>query len=274
MEIFENKTIQTKEMLDFHLDIKKLREIPVEIDSWAYKQVGKKNDGSFKDNYQNLEVRECGESLVDISDFNLSNKDYYFQKFSGEKEILAKKLVTEKVFLRKSHAERLARADKYFRERGLYINIVSGWRHPEFQKIIKEEYAKKFGQEKADRLFASVDRRVPAPHSTGASFDAELRDLSSSKKIKMNVCFNNEVIHGLYWAEELLKEGKLDNISAEAVRNRRILYHGLCSKGVVFEKKEDLFVAHPGEYWHYGDGDTLSSFLKKKKFIKYGIVYP
>lgn len=250
------------------------RLFQIEIDDWAYGQVGKKNDGPFKDNYQSLEVRKCGESLVDISDFGLSNEDYYFKRFSKKQEILAKKLITEKIFLRKRHAERLAIADKYFRERGLFVHIVSGWRHPELQRIIKEEYARKFGREKSDRLFASVDRKVPSPHSTGASFYIELRDVSTNGKIEMDVSFDDEKIPSLYWAEELMREGKLDRSSIEAVKCRRILYHGLCSEGVIFHKKEDLFVGHPGEYWHYGDGDTLSSFLRREKFIKYGVIYP
>ena len=265
---------QAREMLGFHFDIKKLRDVPVKIDKWAYEQIGKKNDGPFKDNYQNLEVRECGESLVDTGGFGLSSEDYYFKRFSSEKELLAKKLITEEIFLRKSHVERLARADKYFRERRLFLHIVSGWRHPELQKIIKQEYAEKFGQEKADRLFASINRSVPAPHSTGASFDVEIRDISTGEKIDMNVCYEDEKISSLYWAEELFSDKKLDSCSMEAVKNRRILYHGLCSKDIIFGKEEDLFVAHPGEYWHYGDGETLSTYLRKEPFIRYGIVYP
>ncbi|MDR3559493.1 MAG: hypothetical protein P4L58_03775, partial [Candidatus Pacebacteria bacterium] len=232
-------------MPKFHFDIKKLRDIPVSIDNWAYGQVGERNDGPFKDNYQSLEVKDCGESLVDIDELGLSNENCYFQRFSDQREFLDKKLITEEVFLRKSHAGRLAKADKYFRRKGLFVHIVSGWRHPELQKIIKEEYAKKFGQEIADRTFASVDLKVPPPHSTGASFDVELRDISSDKKIEMNVYFGNERISSLYWAENLFKEGKLDNVSVDAMKNRRILYHGLCSVGVIFEKSEDLFVVHP-----------------------------
>lgn len=260
---------QAEEISCFHSDIKKLRNSSINIDRWAYKQVGKRNDGPFKRKFQSLEVRESGGSLIDVSELGLSNDNYYFKRFSNKNN-----LVSKKVFLRKSHAERLAIADKYFRERGLVLHIVSGWRHPELQRIIKEEYAEKFGQEKADRMFASVGGKVPPPHSTGASFDIELRDLATNKKINMDVYFNHENIPSLYWAEELLKEGKLDESSSEAVKNRRILYHGLCSTGVIFEKKEDVFVAHPGEYWHYGDGDTLSCFLRKEPFIRYGIIYP
>lgn len=261
-------------MSDFNFNITKLRNTPINIDRWAYEQVGKRNDGPFKNNYQNLAVRECGESLIDINIFGLSGEDYYFKKFSDKKSMLTKKMIAKKVFLRKSHAERLGRADKYFRENGLFLHIVSGWRHPELQKIIKEEYAKKFGQEKASRLFASIDRNVPAPHSTGASFDLELREVSTDKKIEMDVYFENEKIPSLYWAEELFAEGRLCSSNTEAVKNRRILYHALCSARVVFKKSNNLFVAHPGEYWHYGDGDTLSAYLKKEPFIKYGIVYP
>ena len=163
---------------------------------------------------------------------------------------------------------------KYFKKRGLFLHIVSGWRHPELQKIIKEDYAKKFGCEKADRVFASTDRKVPATHSTGGSFDIELRDLTRKEKIGMDVYYKNEKIPSLYWAEELFNEDKLDSINKEIVKRRRILYHGLCTEKVIFEKNEDTFTAHPGEYWHYGDGDTLSAYLKKESFIRYGIIYP
>jgi D-alanyl-D-alanine dipeptidase len=257
----------------FQLDIEKLRDIPININEWSYKKVGRRNEGSFKKEYQNLEVIECGEKLVDIGKLGLLSEDYYSKKFSNRKELLAKKIIVEKVFLRKSHAERLAGVDKYLRERGLLLCVVSGWRHPELQKIIKDDYSKKFGQEAANRLFASIDGKVPAPHSTGASFDVELRNVLTNKKIDMDVYFNNEKISSLYWAEEIFKKGKFNKAEAEKVKNRRILYHVLCSEGVFFKKK-DIFSAHPGEYWHYGDGDTLSSFLKKEKFIRYGLIYP
>ncbi|HAT73376.1 MAG: hypothetical protein US30_C0001G0007 [Candidatus Moranbacteria bacterium GW2011_GWF2_36_839] len=262
------------EIPKFHPDIQKIMEIPIKIDPWTYNQIGKRNDGPFKDNYQRLEIRECGEKMVDINLLGLSGEDYYFSKFANRKDILTKKWISKKVFLRKTHVERLVKADKYFKKRGLFLHIVSGWRHPELQKIIKEDYAKKFGCEKADRVFASTDRKVPATHSTGGSFDIELRDLTRKEKIGMDVYYKNEKIPSLYWAEELFNEDKLDSINKEIVKRRRILYHGLCTEKVIFEKNEDTFTAHPGEYWHYGDGDTLSAYLKKESFIRYGIIYP
>lgn len=256
------------------MNIEKIRSTPIKIDSWAYGKVGKRNNGSFKGDYQNLEAKECEECLIDISNFELSGEDYYFSRFAHNEKFLAKGLISEKIFLRKSHAERLSKADKHFRERGLFLHIVSGWRHPELQRIIKKEYAQKFGREKADQLFASIGGKVPAPHSTGAAFDVELRNLATKKKIGMDVFFEGEKISSLYWAEELMREGKIDAVDMESVKNRRILYHGLCTRGVIFEKKEDLFIGHPGEYWHYGDGDVLSAYLRKEPFFKYGIAYP
>lgn len=260
-------------MRNFHNDIERIREIPIEIDQWARKQVGKRNEGPFKDNFQFLRIGQNKEPLVDISKFNLFGEDYYL-KLAGSKNFLAKKLSIGKIFLRMNHVKRLVRADKYLRKRGLFICIVSGWRHPELQRTIKNNYAKKFGQKRADRLFASIDKKTPAPHTTGASFDIELRELYSRKKIEMNLSFGNENINSLCWAEDLLKNKKLNPKDVEAVKNRRILYHILCSKGIVFKKSKDLFTAHPGEYWHYGDGDTLSTYLNKKKTIKYGITFP
>jgi D-alanyl-D-alanine dipeptidase len=255
-------------MINFHPNIQKLRETPIKINDWIYKQVGRKNDGPFKKNYQGLITKECGEEMVDIDGYKISNDEYYKNYF------LEGSLISKKIFLRESHAKRLFKVDKFFRDRGLYIHIVSGWRHPKLQKMIKEKYASKFGQKKADRLYASIDWKVSAPHCTGSAFDIELRDLSSKKKIRMNVYFNNEKVDSLYWAEELLKKDKLKCFSIDAVKNRRILYHALCTKNVIFKKKKDLFTGHPGEYWHFSDGDVLSSFLNKKKFTKYGIIYP
>lgn len=261
-------------MENFHSEIEKLRQMPIKIDVWAYKQIGKRNEGSFKRNYQNLIVKECGEKLISVVKLKLSQEDYYLKKFFSKKNIFNNNLIPKEIFLRESHAKRLAKADKYFRKRGLYIHIVSGWRNPKLQKIIKNDYAKKFGQIKADRMYASTDGKVPAPHCTGAAVDLKLRDLSTNEKIKMNVFFEKEEICSLYWGEELLKQNKLNKISVEGVKNRRILYHVLCTKGIIFERKKDLFTAHPGEYWHYSDGDVLSSFLKRKKIIKYGVVFP
>ena len=256
-----------------NLELAWIRNIPIDIDPWAYEQVGKRNDGPFKDNYQYLRIEESGESVVDCSSFGLSSKDYYYSRFSSNKQMISEGLISKKVLLRESHAQRLARADQYYRKRGLLLHIVSGWRHPELQNIVKKEYAQKYGQERADRLFASVGRQVPPPHSTGAAFDVELRDINTKQKIDMDVFYENERIISLYWAEELMAYGKLDTKNSQAAMNRRILYHGLCTKGIIFERDDDFFVGHPGEYWHYGDGDVLSAYLKKEPYIRYNAVY-
>jgi hypothetical protein len=65
-----------------------------------------------------------------------------------------------------------------------------------------------------------------------------------------------------------------DQSFAEALQNRRILYHVLCTQGIVFDRQEDLFVEHPGEYWHFGDGDPLSAYLRREEFARCGLLEP
>lgn len=263
--------------------IEKLRKKPIVIDQWAYSMVGRRNEGLFKRLYQELKVLpdrgKKNNELIDISEIGIVNRDYYFEKYVriGNKynRLFAKESIFPSVLLRKSHAKRLLRVDCYLRKMGLFLNVVSGWRHPKLQKMIKDEYAKKHGKEVADRLFASSNGKVPAPHSTGAAFDAEVRHLESGGVLNTIVKYRGEKINSIYWGEELLKKKKLKNkANQEAVLNRRILYHILCTKDVFFSSRKDLFFVHPGEYWHYGEGETLSSFLAGKKSIKHGLIYP
>lgn len=261
----------------------KLRNKPIVIDQWAYKMVGKRNEGPFKRLYQELKVLsdrdKKNDELIDISKIGIVSRDYYFERCAGAgngyNKLFAKGPIFPSVLLRKSHAKRLSRADCYLRKMGLFLNVVSGWRHPELQKMIKDEYAKKHGKDTADRLFASINGKVPAPHSTGAAFDAEVRHLESGEVLNTIVKYRGEKINSIYWGEELLKERKLkEKANQEAALNRRILYHILCTKDVLFSSRKDLFFVHPGEYWHYGEGETLSSFLAGKKSIKHGLIYP
>lgn len=261
----------------------KLRNKPIVIDGWAYKMVGKRNEGPFKRLYQELKVLsdrdKKNDELIDISKIGIVSRDCYFERCAGAgnryNKLFADGLIFLGVLLRKHHAKRLLRADAYLRKMGLFLNIVSGWRHPKLQQLAKDEYAKKHGKDTADRLFASIDKKVPPPHSTGAAFDAEVRHLDSGNVLKTVVKYKGEKVNSIYWGEELLRKGRLKNkADQEAVLNRRILYHILCTKDVLFSSKKDLFFVHPGEYWHYGKGETLSSFLAQKKSIKFGLIYP
>jgi D-alanyl-D-alanine dipeptidase len=261
----------------------KLRNRPIVVDEWAYKMVGQRNEGPFKRLYQELRVLperdKKNNELVDVSRLGIVNRDYYFEKCIGVgnkcNKFSAEGIIFPYILLRKSHAKRLLKADCYLRKIGLFLNIVSGWRHPKLQQMIKDDYAKKHGKEVANRLFASIDKKVPPPHSTGAAFDAEVRYLESGNVLNTVVKYKGEKVNSIYWGEELLKKGKLKNkADQEAVLNRRILYHILCTKNILFTSERDLFFVHPGEYWHYGEGETLSSFLARKRSIRCGLIYP
>jgi D-alanyl-D-alanine dipeptidase len=265
-----------------HGFIENLKNLPIEIDNWALKEVGLDNEGPFKKNYQSLKVRETNELLVDISQLGIISFDHYFDKFlkgdAAYSEAVKKKIIHPHAYLRKSHAERLAKVDAKIKEAGLFLVIVSGWRHPEIQEIAKKEYTKKNGAEKAERMYASsVGWSVPAPHTTGAAFDIEIWSAKTGKKLSMKISVGSEFVYGLYKGEILASKRPSifeSNSLKEALGNRRLLYHLLCTKNVIFDREEELFVGHPGEFWHYGDGDTLSAYLRKEKYIRYGLIYP
>jgi hypothetical protein len=90
----------------------------------------------------------------------------------------------------------------------------------------------------------------------------------------MHVTLNDEPIYGLYRLEEIALNDPecLGEEDIECLKNRRILYHMLCTEGIVL-KKDELFTEHPGEFWHYGDGDPLSSYLQKEKCARYSMIY-
>src|SRR3989344_9516435 len=37
---------------------------------------------------------------------------------------------------------------------------------------------------------------------------------------------------------------------------------------------DEVFTVHPGEFWHFGDGDPLSAYLKRFEYAKYGYIRP
>lgn len=264
--------------------IEALRNTPIEIDNWRYSQVGKKNDGPYKANYQSLKLckQQSFDRLVDVSRYGIASCDFHLDEFfngvNDYKDSVIDGTLFSRSLLRDNHAKRLAKADAILRCNNLFLYVASGWRHPVIQEKSKSLYAKYHGKETAGQMFASVGEDIaPAPHSTGAVADLAILELSTGKALPMYVTLDGNQIFNLYYLEEiaainpdlLSKYGVL-----EYVKNRRILYHLLCTLGVAFDEKEDLFIAHPGEFWHYGDGDPLSAFLNREPCARYGEIYP
>jgi hypothetical protein len=71
----------------------------------------------------------------------------------------------------------------------------------------------------------------------------------------------------------LEKREPVNEEEKEKAKIRRILYHLLASPGWALGENE-MFKVHPGEYWHFGEGDPLSAFLKGEKKAKFGYAKP
>ena len=260
-----------------------LRQRPIPIDPWRAQQVGPRNDGPYKEGYQGMVVRDAGdEVLVDISTLGLLGGDFYLEKFFAGDDafwplVKARKLQA-RAFLRSTHARRLARVDRLLRRHDLFLFIRSAWRHPEVQALAKARLGETFGTDIAHRMCSSTGSGMaPPPHSTGAAFDLEIRSLASGQSLPMRARVRGAMVFGSYRLEEIYYRLDAAGRGAEleeTLRNRRLLYHLLATPGVVFDTAAEVFVAHPGEFWHFGDGDPLSSYLAREEYARYGVIFP
>lgn len=260
--------IQTRNIKAHEFDdwAKELMETKPIINQWQLEQVGTKNEGPYRDGYQNMIVEECGEQLVNCAEYGLVSKDYYINKFYdglvNQDQTYLPLILERKLFpfawLRESVVKKLVRADQLLRQHGLFLVVNSGWRHPDTQKQAIDKAATTMGTKDTERLFA----KVISPHSTGGAVDVELWSLQD-KVLGKSLSFSfagDEYGFYNYETSNNLNENELIKR-----RVRRILYHVLTREGLTI---------HPGEFWHFGDGDPLSAYLSQNKFAKFGLIEP
>lgn len=257
---------------------KDLINTPPKIDPWQKEQVGPKNDGPYRDGYAKMPIKEVGEPLLSLNQYGVSNNEYYLEKvydelLRGNKvylPLVENRIIWPFVWVRQSLAERLAKADALLRKHDLFLKVISGWRHPLINQIAKEEAGKRLNLDEAERLFAKVSDNLnqsPTPHSTGAAVDTQVYSLQSFRQLSPNYPGDEYSFYNL--------ETKEDPSEIETIKKgvRRILYHVLCTPGVCLAENE-IFTIHPGEYWHFGDGDPLSAFLNQEAVAKFGYIEP
>lgn len=262
----EEIQIRNIKMHKFDVWVKELMETKPIVDEWQLEQVGTKNEGSYRDGYQNMPVKECGETLVNCAEYGLVSKDYYMNKFYDGlvnlDETYLPLILERKLFpfawVRESVAKKLVRADQLLRQHGLFLVVNSGWRHPDTQKEAINKATVTMGTKDVDRLFA----KVISPHSTGGAVDVELWSLqndSIGKSLSFSFAGDEYGFYN-YETRENLNENELIKRNV-----RRILYHVLTKEGLTI---------HPGEFWHFGEGDSLSSYLNQNKFARFGLIEP
>ena len=265
----------------FTREIDELRSTPIPIDPWKDLQIGENNGGPYKASYPLIRVSASEpDDLIDVSTAGLVSSDYYLdQLLLGDRyleQALANGYLWSRAMARRFHAQLLAKADRFLRNNGLFLFVASAWRHPDLQKIITSEFAVKHGADQARRMFAPVtEGQAPPPHSTGAAFDLEIWSLDTGRRLEMYYIHEQHHVYNAYTLEKMaLEHAEHTDAFITSLRNRRILYHVLCTLGVVFSRNEDLFCNHPGEFWHFGNGDPLSAYLSREPAARYGAIYP
>jgi D-alanyl-D-alanine dipeptidase len=278
--MYDRRCVIPREPMNFTDTIRRLREEPIPIDDWKDHQVGENNGGPYKANYPLIPVEDDGrEELVDVATHGLVSSDFYMDQLLKGDQYLRPALdsgyLWSRAFARASQARLLARADAFLRANGLFLFIASAWRHPAVQKIITADYAARYGADQARRMFAPVvDGQAPPPHATGAAFDLEIWSLDTGQRLEMYYIWADKHVYNAYAMERLARSSPADPAFSISLQNRRILYHVLCTKGVVFESDHELFCNHPGEFWHFGSGDPLSAFLSQQRAARYGAAFP
>ena len=239
---------------------------------WAYEQVGPQNNGPYRDKYRKLPIKDCNEELVNSSLFGLVNKDYYLNKaydLFGKNNIdflpfIQNRKVFPFAWIRKSIAIKLSQADSILRKHSMFLTLDSGWRHPIVQSLAADQAKHKLGEAEVKRMFAintANPNTNPTPHNTGGACDIGLWSLQTQSRLTFSYPNDDYSFYTL----ELKPEKILNEVDKVKKSVRRLLYHVLHSVGLTI---------HPGEFWHFGDGDPLSSFLNRQPFAKYGYIEP
>lgn len=200
-----------------------------------------------------VSVRECGEPLVDLNEFDIQISPIRASFYTGFTKV------------RTTVAEKLMEVQKKL-PAGLRILFSEGHRPISLQRQMFDEYCQqlillhpdwdqKLIQREATKLIASPDD-VP-PHSTGGAIDLTLLD-ENGEPLDMGSLID----------EDPQQNGNRNytfsaHISAHARANRKILCDALNHAG---------FVNYPAEWWHWSYGDKYWAYQTRHPHAIYGSV--
>ena len=213
------------------------------------------------------------EALVDLTEHGVAGSGYY-ARTDGLNPPYYGRLASasERVFCRRSVAERLREANERILPLGIELFVLNGYRSLEVQKELWNFYIEK-GRETLDdptdancvafageycsdpREFDRSDPRTWPTHITGGAVDLTLRIRKTGESLFMGGVFDDpdDVSHTAYF--EKLNVEHADNkrqpplSCVEALRNRRLLY---------WTMREAGFANYPYEWWHYDWGTQFS----------------
>lgn len=160
------------------------------------------------------------------------------------------------VWVRTEVAERLERAADALGSRGCGLLVWDGWRPPDLQAELYEEYRRTIAAERG-LAGAELDRVVgefvnppdvedpPPPHSTGGAVDLTLYDAAGGAPLDMGGDFDeltDRTHPDFYERDELTAEERVYR------DRRRLLHEAMTDAG---------FVRFPTEWWHFEFGTAF-----------------
>jgi len=223
--------------------------------------------------YENVPVDlgdpRSGEALVDLIDHGIAGSGYY-ARADGLNVPYYRRFASalERVFCRRSVAQRLCKANEWLLPLGVELFVLNGYRSLAVQRELWDFYIEK-GRESLDdpteanrvafageycsdpREFDHSDSRTWPTHITGGAVDLTLRVCKTGEFLFMGSVFDDpdDVSHTAYFenvsAEHASKRKELPLSYVEALRNRRLLYWAMREAG---------FANYPYEWWHFDWG--------------------
>ena len=218
--------------------------------------------------------RLFGEAVVDARAAGLKGENFY----AGERNPPYWRRIegaTDKLWLRQSVAEKLARVNARALQAGLELFLFDAWRPKAVQAYFHDVWMPRELQrrnpalkgtaltEEVERYWAAPSEHAdsPAPHATAAAVDLTLR-WKDGDPLWMGSLFDDvtELAH-----RDRFEQLDAENFSfsdQEARANRRLLHWLMTEEG---------FAGHPDEWWHFSWGDQMWAALTGAPAAHYGL---
>jgi len=190
----------------------------------------------------------------------------YWQRIEG---------ATDKLWLRQSVAEKLARVNARAATAGLELFVFDAWRPKAVQTYFHDVWmpaelkrrnpglAGAALTEEVERYWAapSESAESPAPHATASAVDLTLR-WKDGEALWMGSLFDDATALAHRDRFEHLGAENFSFSDQEARANRRLLHWLMVEEG---------FAGHPDEWWHFSWGDQMWAALTGASAAHYGL---
>jgi D-alanyl-D-alanine dipeptidase len=211
-----------------------------------------------------VEARQAG--LAGENFYASDRNPPYWHKVEG---------ATDRLWLRRSVADRLARINARAGAAGLELFLFDAWRPRAVQAYFHDLWMPRELQrrdpalsgaaltEEVERYWAAPSDSTdsPAPHATAAAVDLTLR-WRGGEQLWMGSLFDDVTALAHRDRFENLSPENFSFSDQEAQANRRLL-HWLMA--------EENFAGHPDEWWHFSWGDQMWAALTGAPAAHYGL---